>query len=56
VSKITPKDLQGIGLQMASQDRQSFLQSGILSRDALVARYGLDMAPWRAEAAKQAAP
>ncbi len=56
LSKITPKDLQGIGLQMASQDRQSFLQSGLMSRDALVAQYGLDMAPWRAEAAKQAAP
>jgi len=56
VSKITPKDLQTIGMQMASQDRQSFLQSGLLSREALVARYGLDMAPWRREAAEQAAP
>lgn len=47
VSKMTPKDLQTIGLQMANQDRSSFLQNGLLSREALVAKFGLDMAPWR---------
>ncbi|MCY2961242.1 MAG: hypothetical protein NTY35_13860 [Planctomycetota bacterium] len=47
VSKMTPKDLQTLGMQMANQDRSSFLQSGLLSRDALVSKFGLDMAPWR---------
>lgn len=46
-SKMTPKDLQTIGMQMASQERASFLQNGVLSRDALVSKYGLDLAPWR---------
>lgn len=46
-AKMTPKDLQTIGMQMANQDRMSFLQNGIMSRDALVSKYGLDMAPWR---------
>ncbi len=46
-SKMTPKDLQMIGAQMANQDRTTFLQTAILSREALVAKYGLDMEPWR---------
>lgn len=52
-SKITPKDVQTIGFTLANQDRAMFLQTGVLSRDALVARYGLDMEPWRE---KNAAP
>ncbi|MBL8861294.1 MAG: hypothetical protein JNK02_04700 [Planctomycetes bacterium] len=52
VSKITPKDLQTIGLTLARQERASFLQSGLLSREALVAHHGLDMLPWREEAAQ----
>lgn len=46
-SKITPKDVQTIGYTLASQDRAMFLQTGVLSKEALIARYELDMAPWR---------
>ncbi len=46
-SRLTPGDVQTIGMQLGSQERQSFLQTGILSRDALVQQYGLDMAAWR---------
>jgi len=47
VSRLTPGDVQMIGMQLGSQERQSFLQTGILSRDALVQQYALDMAAWR---------
>jgi len=46
-SKMTPRDLLMISAQMSNQNRAAFLQSGLLSRDALVAKFGLDMAPWR---------
>jgi hypothetical protein len=46
VSKMTPKDLQTIGMQMASQDRNSFVMQGLMSRDSLVEHYGLHMARW----------
>jgi hypothetical protein len=51
VSKMTPKDLQTIGMQMASQDRNSFMVQGLMSRDALVKNYGLHMARWDKEPA-----
>ncbi len=50
-SKITAKDMQTIGQAMTSQERNSFVQSGMLSRDALVKQYGLAMSRWEKDPA-----
>jgi hypothetical protein len=46
LDRMTPADVQMIGMQLGNQERAAFLSTGILSRDALVQQYGLDMASW----------
>lgn len=52
VSKLTLKDMETIGQQIANQEYSSFLQTGLISRDALVQQFGLDMARWHENDAK----
>lgn len=49
VSKMTPRDISTVGGMIARDEVNAFLQTSLLSRESLTARYGLDMAPWRRE-------
>ncbi len=53
VARITPADVQSIGMQLSNQERSTFLQTALVSRDALKARFGLEMSIWRDEAEQQ---